>query len=393
MTRLVVVNHFAPTPATSGGALAVAGLAGALAEYWPTRVLWSARRSSPLHTVDLHGRAVEAQAAGRGWLQRHLPRWLRHALATVDTDLGALLWSGNDPALARMLDASVRDGDIVMLCHPWMWPAVARLIERRRVCLVYDAHNVEHQLKRQAWRDGPTARWLLERVRRAEAEAAARAHLLLACTEADAAALAGAAREHVHVGSKGIAPSPRADAMAVAREPSRRALFVGSSHAPNNEAARWIIEMLAPACPEWRFDIAGECGRACGATLRSDNVNILGRVADMQPLLAAAGVALNPIAGGSGINMKNLEALQCGLPLVATPLGARGFETLGPCGVAIAERTAFADVLNRLATNTAEWRALSAAGPVCIRDRFEWRRVAAAIQARIVRRCSENPPL
>ena len=50
--------------------------------------------------------------------------------------------------------------------------------------------------------------------------------------------------------------------------------------------------MLAPACPDWRFDIAGACGPAAGAA-PGPNVRVLGHVQDLDALLAGAGVALH----------------------------------------------------------------------------------------------------
>lgn len=386
MTRLVVVNHFPVLPARGGGQLAVAGLTGALAAYWPTDLVWSERRHAGSQTVEVQGRPVQATAVPIRWLQRHAARWLRRALGRVDTDVGSLLFCAGDRALAATLESTLHDGDILMLCHPWLWPAVERVLARRRVRFVFDAHNVEHLLKQQTAPDNAVARWVVERIRRAEAAAVARADLVLACTEADAAALAGERSERVLVGSKGIAASAAADAMAAARSgrtPPRHALFVGSEHGPNNDAARWIVETLAPACPDWQFDIAGACGPASGARPRTPNVQILGRVDDMARLLAGAGVSLNPMAGGSGINMKVFEALQCGLPVLATPIGARGFETLHDTGIVVAERSGFAAALATLARDPAAWQALSAAGPACVRAHFDWAVIAARVHARL----------
>ena len=52
----------------------------------------------------------------------------------------------------------------------------------------------------------------------------------------------------------------------------------------------------------------------------------LGYVPDLRPVLAAADVAVNPVATGSGSNVKLSEYLAAGLPVVTTPLGLRGYE-------------------------------------------------------------------
>jgi hypothetical protein len=55
-------------------------------------------------------------------------------------------------------------------------------------------------------------------------------------------------------------------------------------------------------------------------------------------------VALNPVTTGSGSNMKVLRYLTCGLPVLSTPFGMRGFEDLAPW-VEIAHIDHFTDAL------------------------------------------------
>jgi glycosyltransferase involved in cell wall biosynthesis len=42
------------------------------------------------------------------------------------------------------------------------------------------------------------------------------------------------------------------------------------------------------------------------------------------PYLQVADVALNLVESGSGMNVKMIEYLACGLPIITTPFGARG---------------------------------------------------------------------
>lgn len=392
MTRLVVLNHYPVLPARIGGQQAVLGLAAGLAAFHqPTEIVWTQRKTAHSSAVQIAGTSLTATAVPNRWLQRQAARWLQHGLGHVDTDIGSLLCSGGNRALlSHLLDATA-DGDVLLLAHPWLWPAVKRLLAKRRLRLVYDAHNVEFRLKGQSLKPGRVSTWVVERVRRAEAELVARADLTLACTQRDAdvlAALGGVPASRLVVGSKGIAESSRADAVALARTrraPGHTAVFVGSNHPPNNEAARWIIETLAPACPRWQFLIAGHCGPAAGVKPGTPNVKVLGAVDDLLALMARADVALNPMESGSGINMKLFEYLQCALPVLSTPFGARGFETLEPSGIVRAERAAFAEALETLVADPARHAELGAAGTACVRANFIWpvvaRRVHEAIAA------------
>jgi glycosyltransferase involved in cell wall biosynthesis len=390
MSRLVVLNHFPVLPARIGGQQAVLGLAAGLAAYQPTELVWTQRKTAHSSTVPVGGVSLKATAVPNRWLQRQLARWLRHGLGHVDTDIGSLLCAGGNRALVRHLLDATADGDVLLLAHPWLWPAVQRVLARRRLRLVYDAHNVEHRLKQQSLRPGRVSAWVVERVRRAEAQLVARADLTLACTQRDAetlAVLGGVPASRLVVGSKGIAESTRADAVALARgrrAPGRVAVFVGSNHPPNNEAARWILEVLAPACPQWQFLVAGQCGPAAGVKPATPNAKVLGAVDDLLALMARADVALNPMESGSGINMKLFEYLQCGLPVLSTPFGARGFEALEPSGIVRAEREGFAAALEALVADPARHAALGAAGTACVRANFIWPVVARRVHEAIL---------
>jgi glycosyltransferase involved in cell wall biosynthesis len=396
VTRLVVANHFPVLPARGGGQLAVLGLARQLAAAWPTELVWTERRRSASfeHHDGTHRLAVTVVPSL--WLQRQAARALRHWLGAVEQDLGSALVSGWNQALVGHLRRKLRDGDVLVAAHPWLWPALRRVCRRRRLLLVYDAHNVEHELKRATLLPSPVSRWLVEHVRRLERDLVRQADLVLACTEADADALAALGdidRHKLLVGSKGIEPSSVADAMAAdrsARPPGRLAVFVGSEHPPNNEAARWIGTELARACGDWQFAIAGACGPAARIENPPANVQVLGRVDDLDALLARADVALNPMQAGSGINMKLFEALRAGLPVLSTALGARGFERVGSCGIRIASREQFAAQLRSLGTDPAAWRRLSREGPDCVRRHFAWPVIGERVRARIAALLAEG---
>lgn len=388
--QVVSISPFPVWPPTSGGRQAVLGMTMELASLGPTELVWTERKTVGAHRFELGGRVLAANAVPNLWWQRSLARGLRRWLGRVDIDIGSSLCSGFNTRLRRHLEAAASRGDtLFLLAHPWLWPAVRRVLARHpQVRLVYDAHNVEHRLKQQEFPPGAVAAWVVGHVRRLEADLVRRADLTLACTEADARelqALAGVGPERFVVGSKATAPSPRADAIAAARAqrtPGRVAVFVGSEHPPNVEAARWIGQVLAPARPDWRFLLVGRCGPAAGLAAAPPNLQVLGPVDDLYAPLADADVALNPMRAGSGINMKLFEALQCALPVLSTPLGARGLEGLD-AGVVLRELGDFAPALAALAEDTAQWRRLSAAAARCAREHFEWPVVGARVRARI----------
>jgi glycosyltransferase involved in cell wall biosynthesis len=103
------------------------------------------------------------------------------------------------------------------------------------------------------------------------------------------------------------------------------ALFIGSWHAPNVEAVRYILKAAA-RMPEVNFLIVGNvCWAFSGEHLPS-NVSFMGLVNDeiKNVVLGVADAALNPVVSGSGTNLKMLDYLAAGIPIITTPFGARG---------------------------------------------------------------------
>ncbi|MFP4379078.1 MAG: glycosyltransferase family 4 protein [Candidatus Sumerlaeia bacterium] len=108
------------------------------------------------------------------------------------------------------------------------------------------------------------------------------------------------------------------------------ALFTGSQHYPNVEAARFLIQRVAPQCPDTQFAIAGSVCESLDAKA-PENVRVIGRFEESRKaeLFRAATLAVNPMFSGSGTNLKMLEFFAAGLPVLATPFGARGFHGPG----------------------------------------------------------------
>jgi len=102
-------------------------------------------------------------------------------------------------------------------------------------------------------------------------------------------------------------------------------LFVGSGHPPNLTGAERVVE-LASRMTAVQFFVVGRCGEVLDPARVPSNVTITGRVSDdeLAQLLAGATAALNPVTEGGGSNLKVIEALASGVPVVTTSVGARG---------------------------------------------------------------------
>jgi glycosyltransferase involved in cell wall biosynthesis len=108
-----------------------------------------------------------------------------------------------------------------------------------------------------------------------------------------------------------------------------RAVFVASGNSINAEAARYVVDEILPLLrdeyPEFELVLAGD---VCTVVPDAPGVCKLGRVAKVSDAYAYGGVAINAVRMGTGLNIKTMECLALGVPLVTTESGSRGLEPL-----------------------------------------------------------------
>jgi glycosyltransferase involved in cell wall biosynthesis len=306
-------------------------------------------------------------------------------------DIALARFVGATPAYGRALARSIETAAVVVASHPYTLPAIVPLLGDRP--LVYEAQDVEYLLKKAILANaGATGAELVESVRQLEAETCQASRLILCCSAQDRddlCALYGVARESVMVVPNGVdtgaiaftSPAERKRLKAeVGLGGAPIALFVGSWHPPNLEAAEALFE-IAAAMPGVRFLLAGSQCRPLADHPRPANAGLLGVVDDegLAVLLAIADVALNPMRSGSGSNLKVAMYLAAGVPVVTTPVGARGYDLVdGEHAVMsevkdfparIAETLADASLVERLATR----------GRRLVEARHDWAAIASAV--------------
>lgn len=108
-------------------------------------------------------------------------------------------------------------------------------------------------------------------------------------------------------------------------------LFVGGfSHPPNMDAVLWFVQEVFPSLRE---HIPGICFHVVGSSvpekiekLADEHVKIHGFLSDdeLSRLYQQVKICVVPLRYGAGVKGKILEALQSGVPIVTTPIGAEG---------------------------------------------------------------------
>jgi hypothetical protein len=234
------------------------------------------------------------------------------------------------------------------------------------VPFAYLAHNVEHRLYADLAAGGGPLRWANTRearmIRRAEERLCAGAAQVWTLSHGDAEALGA-------LGARG----PRTFGLPPSATPGPpgAAIFdvglLGSWTWRSNAAGlEWFVDEVAPHLDGLDVHVGGAdsdtiAGGRHGLTAR-------GRVPDAMEFLQAARVIACPSVAGAGVQIKTLDAIATGRPVVATPVAARGLPDLPPTVAVAGEGPAFAVALRHALRDGVEARAASVAAD-WVRDR------------------------
>ena len=154
-------------------------------------------------------------------------------------------------------------------------------------------------------------------------------------------------------------------------------LFVaGFAHTPNVDAAKWLVGSIMPRVwarfPDMRLSLVGSHPTADVTELASGNVEVTGFVSDAELArrYRIARVAVVPLRFGAGIKSKVVEALQQGVPMVTTSIGAQGLEGLAEVSEVADDAEMLADAIIMLLEDDGQWLRHSRAGAHFARARF-----------------------
>jgi glycosyltransferase involved in cell wall biosynthesis len=258
--------------------------------------------------------------------------------------------------------------------------------------VVIEEHNLEYELmQRSAAEARSTSRRLhyaLEAaaLKRVELGLLARADLVSVTSEREqellGALLPGA---NVVVTPNGV------DTEAFAPDPARaetpgRVIFTGfMDYHPNEQAAHYFADTIWPRVraevPNATWYLVGAHPPASFKRLAAlPGVTVTGPVAETQPYLAAAALAIAPLRVGGGTRIKILEALAMGKAVVTTPLGCEGLDVRSGEHLLVADNPGeFAHAVIRLLRDDARRARLGAAGRALVERQYSWARSGRAL--------------
>lgn len=255
---------------------------------------------------------LENAQASRAQQLRWLGAAMRHGLPFAAGKLVPLV-----ERAAEQLDRLAPDL-VVLNSYQFAMPPL------RRRPFIYLAHNVEHETSRENAQRGPRGQRLLYA---RDARLLARLERDLVRGAAHVWTLAEPDREAfgLPVDASGALPLvvPRAS-----HEPTGAKAFdttmIGTwTWTPNTAGLAWYLNEVVPLLPrDMRVAVAGRVPDALAE--RHRNVNFLGRVDDAAAFLDQGHVVPLVARGGTGVQLKTIEAFQAGRATVATASSLRG---------------------------------------------------------------------
>ena len=328
--RLTVINTFPIMPVVSGGQLRLYGLYRHLASKVDVHFVNLCPPSILRQTRQIaHGLTEECIPKSRQFsrMEDRLQQQLKASVGDLAAALHPSLLNDWVSAISR----SVGNSQTVICSHPYGHAALE--MAGYSCPMIYEAHNVEYDVKQSILGHDPSA---IQQIRQIEADCIRSASAITACSQGDLDRF----RELYDIGSQRTAIIENGvdiETVVFTDEKKRRewqarlhvrrpiAIFMGSAHQPNIEAAQTIVK-AAQEMPGIDFVLMGSVCQPLRNQPLTPNICLLGIVsaAEKQMWLSVADIGLNPMLSGSGTNLKIVEYAAAGIPIVSSAFGARG---------------------------------------------------------------------
>ncbi len=165
-------------------------------------------------------------------------------------------------------------------------------------------------------------------------------------------------------------------------------LFAGvMDYPPNIDAVQWFVENVWPRIvkqwPQAKFTIAGMNPSEKIKKLSSEpGIEITGFVDDIKPYFDHANIFVAPFRIARGVQNKVLQALACGLPVVASSMGAEGIRYTKDHDILLADSpTSFYEQIARLMQDHSLYQTISENGIETIDRHYSWESILQPLEA------------
>ena len=169
------------------------------------------------------------------------------------------------------------------------------------------------------------------------------------------------------------------------REPFTLVISGKMSYHANSTMVLHLVQEILPRVwakrPEVRLVIVGkDPGREILALNHQPRIEVTGTVEDLRPYLQRAAISVAPIAYGTGIQNKVLEAMACATPVITSPIAMPALQAKAGKDLLVAgEPEAFADAILSLLNDAAQREKIGASGRAYVTSQHNWKNIAAQL--------------
>ena len=287
----------------------------------------------------------------------------------------------------------MKSTDILIFSHPYLF-GLNRLIEKDKL-IIYESVDVEYLLKKDYVKDDE----LVEKIKQIEKEACIKSDIILATSEEDRQNLVelfSVDVDKISIASNGVdvnkilllSEAEKIEAKALSGLSGRSTiLFIGSWHPPNLEALEFIVDDLALKFKDCLILVVGSIKDYYLQKHKKIPNNILafGTVDEEEKyeIYKLSDIAINPMFSGSGTNLKMLDYMSAGIPVITTPIGARGLGVESYEHVIICPPDEFPKKIVELLEDKALQDKLKKNGRALVEEKFSWQKIASNVNKKL----------
>ncbi len=179
----------------------------------------------------------------------------------------------------------------------------------------------------------------------------------------------------------------------IARDPATLVVSGKMSYHANIEMVVHLVRDIMPVVwatrPEVKLCIVGKDPPEVISNLAQNPlIEVTNFVPDIRPYLRRATISVSPIVYGAGIQNKVLEAMACGVPVIATPQAISALQVRPGNEVCVADSPAsFAQAILNLLNDPHLQKKLSLAGRSYVEKMHNWNEIASELEEIYRKKC------
>ena len=263
-------------------------------------------------------------------------------------DVGLSYYLDKTPLFINSLVNSIKNSELIIIDRPFFFPLVQMYANGRAI--LHRSHNIEYLYRKSTIPQNEYSINMLDYLFQLERNCCNACDMNFSCSETDLNTmknLYGTPVSKLRLLPNGVFCSDNKFISLRDRKKMKStffksnykiATFIGAPHQPNVEACE-LIYRIAPYCLDTLFVISGDVCQKIINNQKPENVVLLGRISEKtrKLLFAVTDMALNPMYSGSGTNVKMLDYMSMGIPIISSLFGARGIMDISGIKIANTE--------------------------------------------------------